>query len=211
MNFTEFKTRFLYTPLIFSKDVERLDKRRQVTRNQLIRWQAKGLLVKLRRGVYILNKNDQKITPSLNFIANQLYHPSYVSMEYALRHYGFIPEKVSDITSITTRKTARSENRAGNFVYQHIKPEAFRGFKELKDEAGLSFLIAEPEKAIVDFLYLNLGKFQKHLEEVFRQSYRFQHLASLKRKRLIESAKYFKSRRLLEVVKTLCDFIRKEA
>lgn len=210
MNYTDFKSRFQSAPLIFSKDVERLDKRRQATRNRLSRWQTKGLLVKLKRGVYLLNKNDRKVNPSLSFIGNQLYRPSYVSMEYALRHYGFIPERVSDITSITTRKTARFKNKVGTFIYQHIKPEAFRGFKAVKEDNGLSFLMAEPEKSVVDFLYLNLDKFHKDAKEAFKHSYRFQHMKGLKRRRLIELAGYFNNRRLLSVVRDLCDFIRGE-
>ena len=207
MNYTEFKVKFQPMPLIFSKDVEKLHKRRQAMRNQLSRWQAKGLLVKLKRGVYLLNKNDQKVYPSLSFIANQLYQPSYISMEYALRHYGFIPEKVTDVTSITTRKTVRFKNKAGNFIYQHIKPEVFRGFKAVKGEAGLSVLIAEPEKAVVDFLYLNLDKFHKDAKRIFEHSYRFQHMDELKKNRLMALAGYFDNRRLSRVVKELCDFI----
>ena len=119
----------------------------------MIGWteQAKKLIIKLKRGFYVLNENDRKVTPSRFYIANRLYGPSYISMESALSFYGFIPEQVSALTSVTTKKTLRIRNDSGDFLYQHIKPETFRGFKAAKDNTGFDFFIAVPEKAIVDF------------------------------------------------------------
>ena len=91
-------------------------------------------------------------------------------MEYALNFYGLIPEKVADLTSVTTKKTTRFSAQEGTFIYQHIKPGAFRGFKTFKDEANLTFFMALPEKAVVDFIYLNLEKFKVADSKIFERS-----------------------------------------
>ena len=210
MTYAQFKSKFQGLPLIVSKDVLRMEKNGQAIRNQFNRWHKKGLIIKLKRGVYLFNASDRKVDPSLIFLANQLYAPSYVSLEFALNYYGLIPERVADATSVSTKKTMRLKNELGVFIYQHIKPEAFRGFRMLKEERGSSLLLAEPEKAVVDFLYLNLNKFKADPEGKFNYSYRFQNLEKLKYKRLIELAEAFNNKRLMSVTQCFCDFIRKE-
>ena len=197
-------------PLISSRDLTRHEPNKQVIRNQLKRWRVKKLLIKLKRGVFILNTNDRKFTPSRGYIANQLYSPSYISLEYALNYYGLIPERVSDVTSITTKKTKCFRNEIGNFIYQHIKPGCFRGFKTLKDEAGLLFFIAEPEKALIDLCYLNLRKFQKDYKAVFEEFYRLQNFEGLNIKKIMNLAKLFNNDKLMRVSRALCDFVKKE-
>ncbi|MCG8431219.1 MAG: hypothetical protein MJA29_08595, partial [Candidatus Omnitrophica bacterium] len=168
MNFTEFREKTQDWPLIPAREAVRLGREPQAMRNQLTRWQKRGLLVALKRGLYLLNARDRKVQPGRFFLSNQLMTPSYISMESALQYYGFIPEAVADVTAITTRKTVRFGNDAGMFLYQHIKPEAFRGFLSKRDESGQEFFIASPEKAVVDFLYLNLTVFSTAAPDVFR-------------------------------------------
>ncbi|OIO38873.1 MAG: hypothetical protein AUJ71_01995 [Candidatus Omnitrophica bacterium CG1_02_49_16] len=208
MDYAEFKKRFSKLPLIASKDAIRLEKDGQAIRNQLTRWQERGLVLKLKRGVYMLNRDDRKVEPSRIFLANRIYGPSYVSLEFALNFYGLIPERTADVTCITTKKTARFRNEFGTFIYQHIKPDAFRGFKSAKDEAGLPVFIAEPEKAVVDFVYLNLSKFKTPAKEQFAQSFRFQNTEKLNTKKIVFYAGLFNSRKLLCIVKEFCVFIK---
>ena len=211
MNYNEFKNSVQNWPLIFSRDLMLRWGKAQLVRNQLKRWQDKKLLIKLRRGIFLLNPNDRKVNPSRSYIANQLYSPSYVSLEYALNFYHLIPERVSDLTSISTRKTRRFENELGSFLYQHIKPKVFRGFTALKDEAGLFFFMAEAEKAIVDLIYLNLEKFSgSDDEKVFAEFYRFQNVETLKTKKVMQFAGLFDNRKLTRVCRSLCNFIKKE-
>jgi len=174
---------------------------RQELKNQLSRWKQSGKLLALRRGFYILNEKDRKLSPSRLFIASEMYKPSYVSLEYALSFYGIIPEKVATLTCITTKKTQVFENSFGTFSYRHVKPECFTGFTAKKDESGLTYLFAEPEKAVVDFIYLNQSKLKGDGIEVLRESYRFDLTARLSRARLLMYAKLFNNERLLEIVK----------
>lgn len=210
MNYLQFKNKFQNQPVILSKEAVRLEDNRQAVFNQLRRWQKNGLIVRLRKGMYLLNKNDRKINLSQSFIANQLYGPSYVSLEYALNFYGLIPEAVFDVTSVGTKKTARFKNEFGVFIYQHIKPDAFKGFSAVKEKNGFAVFIAKPEKAVVDFLYLNLKEFKKEAKDKFKVSYRFQNLENLKTSRIMGLAKLFNSRKLLEAAQDFCDFVKEE-
>lgn len=210
MKYPDFKHHYQHLPVILSKDIQEIRGNRQILRNQLSRWQTQGLIVKLKRGMYMLNKDDRRVEPGRSFIANQLHAPSYVSLEYALNFYGLIPERVADVTSITTKKTMRFSTLEGTFIYQHIKPAAFRGFKTLKDEAGLTCFMALPEKAVVDFIYLNLEKFKAGDRTVFEQSYRFQNLEDLDQKLVMELTALYGSPKLVRVLELLCSSIDKE-
>lgn len=210
MKYIEFKNTFRNLPFIVARDILRQGKDRQALRNQLNRWQKKRLIIKLKRGIYTLNENDRKINPSRYVIANQLNSPSYISLESALNFYGLIPEKVTSVTSVTSKKTLHIQNEMGNFTYQHIKPDAFRGFKALKDESGLTFFIAEPEKAAVDFLYLNLKRIPAGAKDIFEASFRLQNLEILKPRRTKELAQLFNNRKLMQVTGNLLEFIKRE-
>ena len=210
MNFREFMEKWRDVPYINTLGVFAHAGVDQAMRNQLTRWQKRGLIIQLKRGIYILNKNDRKIFPSRFFFANQIMWPSYVSLESALGYYGLIPEMVSDVTSVTSKKTARFKNELGQFIYQHLKPDVFKGYRSFKDEAGMDVLIADPEKALVDFLYLNLGKFKVSAKDVFGGSYRFQNTEQLNRRKIISWARSFKNKRLKAVAGEFCVFIKDE-
>lgn len=147
-----------------------------------------------------MNEEDRKINPSRTFLANQLVSPSYLSTEYALFFYGLIPEKVEDITSVTTKKTTLIRNSFGVFRYQHLNTKCFLGFEQVEEKGGFSFLIATPEKAIVDFLYLNLANFKPQDQDIFRLSYRIQNTQDLSKKKLRDFAKIFNNQKLIKVV-----------
>ena len=207
MKYKDFKNKIRSFPLFSSSQISSITDSEQVLRNQITQWRKQGLLLCVKRGLYVLNEADRNINPSRLFIANQLLSPSYISTEYALSFYGLIPEKVEDITSITTKKTTLFQNTFGTFRYQHINIPAFIGFREVKDEANFPFFIAEPEKAIVDFLYLHLSSFQRDDKNIFSLSYRFQNVSELNKKRLKDFARVFKNRKLLKVINLFCEFI----
>lgn len=208
MKYLDFKNRFASFPLISSSILAVLEENEQVLRNQLSAWKRRGLVVELKRGLYLLNENDRKINVSRAFLANQLYPPSYISVEYALMFYDLIPERVADLTSITTKKTKSFRNALGTFAYHHLAPKCFTGFIEEKDENGYSFFIAAPEKAIVDFIYLNLNRFDTKKANIFELSYRFQNYDELDSSKLQAFAALFNSKKLIGVVNLFCDFIK---
>lgn len=203
MRYEEFKSKIKDLPLLNVQYLKLVAANDQAFKNQLRRWQKAGKILRLKRGFYILNEEDRKINTSRLAIAKELYSPSYVSMEYALSFYSIIPEKVADVTSITTKKTAKFENAFGRFVYQHLKTRCFTGFVELKDEANVPYYMATPEKAVVDFIYLNQSRFNDNYVQVLNESFRFQNLGVLKRKQLDDYAELFSSRKLKAIVKAL--------
>lgn len=107
-----------------------------------------GLFLKLRNNYYMLKDSN----PSLYSIANKLYQPSYISLESALSHYNIIPEVVYAITSVTTKPTREFKTPKSVFSYQRIKKSVFTGYSPVIIEGNV-VLLAEPEKALADYLY----------------------------------------------------------
>ncbi len=210
MDYKTFKDKVIGFPLIKARDVEKWETSKQSLRNQLRRWQNRQLIIKLKKGIYILNANDRRINPSRQFIANQLYAPSYVSLEYALGYYNLIPEGVFVVSSVTTKKTVEFSNGLGSFSYQHVKPYAFRGFKAVKDQNNLNFFIAEAEKAVTDFFYLNLSRFDAKDENIFEQSYRFQNTEILNLDKIKKYAQLYKNNKLVKIASLFCKFSEEE-
>ncbi len=211
MTFNQFKEKYRNLPFIKTNgELAFTAKNRQTMLNQLTRWQDKGLIIQLKRGFYVLNKNDRKIWPSRFFFANQLMWPSYISLESALSYYGFIPESVSDVTSVTSKKTNCFNNKLGRFIYQHVKSGVFNGYHSFKDEAGLNVFIADPEKAVLDFLYLRLNEFKTRAKDVFRDSYRFQNTKTLNCRKIVLLSRLFKNNRLEAAAREFCEFVKEE-
>jgi predicted transcriptional regulator of viral defense system len=122
-------------------------------RRRLNEWQAKGYIRKVIKGFY--NFSDLPLDEMVLFeIANRIYKPSYVSLESALAHYQLIPESVFGVTSISTRRTYRFTSGLAEFRFRTVKPELFFGYV-LVPAHGKRVKIARPEKAVLDFLYLN--------------------------------------------------------
>lgn len=207
MTFKDFKDQFGDHPFIDYKDVVPRDPGAQAARNQLSRWQKAGRIFVLRKGLCILGKADRKVEPDPLQAANILYEPSYVSLEYALEFYGLIPERVEAMTSVSTLKTARFDNVLGRFIYQHIRPEAFRGFSRVQHGTAF-FLMAEPEKALADYLYLNLPLYTKDTRDALEHSLRLQNIEGLKVPRLLELGVLFRSKTLLRVLKAVAEWVK---
>jgi len=90
---------------------------------------------------------------SLPLIANQLYGPSYVSLDYALSHYGLIPEAVYQITSVTTRRSKTYDTPLGRFSYERLALCVYPlGIISTRNEAGHYYLMASKEKVPRDKL-----------------------------------------------------------
>jgi len=122
-------------------------------RNNFVRWVKKGLLVRLRQGFYTFPEYKYKPDFTLYF-ANRIYRPSYISLHTALAFYGLIPEAVIQITSVTSLKTASFENDFGAYEYKSIQQKLMFGYDYKPIADGRIMLLAEPEKALLDLLYL---------------------------------------------------------
>lgn len=120
-------------------------------KRSILRWKNKGLLCALKRGLYELTYPRDFTIPDM-YIANKLYNPSYISLETALSYYSIILDVSMAVTSISTKPTRRFKNKHGLFIYHTIQTKAFTGYYVEKNGA-FNILIAEPEKALIDYLY----------------------------------------------------------
>ncbi|MEX2601496.1 MAG: hypothetical protein WD355_07610 [Balneolaceae bacterium] len=150
-SYTRFREELKPFPLFSVREIEKyfpgFDSRR------LVEWQRKGYIRKLRNRYYSFD--DQPVDEGfLSYAANQLYSPSYLSLESALSFYGFIPEGVFQFTSCTTRKTQTFDTPVGSFSYRRLKPPLYFGYL-LQTWGDHHYKIAEPEKALIDYLYLH--------------------------------------------------------
>ncbi|MBU0571356.1 MAG: hypothetical protein KJ995_06520 [Candidatus Omnitrophica bacterium] len=117
----------------------------------IYRWSKKGWIYALKRGLYELTYPVNLNIPDV-YVANKLYSPSYVSLETALSGYNVIPEVAMAVTSITTKPTRRFKNDHGLFTYRTVNTNVFKGYY-VEKHGVYDILIAEPEKALVDYLY----------------------------------------------------------
>ncbi len=123
-------------------------------RRQLDRWVNSGKLVMLRRGVYRVAEPYAQRMPHPFESANKLRKSSYVSLQSALAYYGMIPEYTPVTMSITTGRPEELKTPDGRFIFRHVKTAVFFGYVEREVAPEQKVVIATPEKALLDLLYL---------------------------------------------------------
>lgn len=143
------------------------------TRVQLGRFVKKGLIIRIKRGLYCF---DPKRIDELE-LASWLYQPSYISLETALNYYGLIPDIPQTVTSVCLTTTKRIHNQFGSFSYTKIKPSLFFGFVKVKSAGSDSFFnLAEKEKALLDYFYLRkiktIADLRLNLKDIDNKRYR---------------------------------------
>ena len=111
-----------------------------------------GYIIRLKRGLYVVNPEYTGKRLSNELIANHLYAPSYVSMSTALRYYGLIPEAVYVNQSMTVKHSRSFQTPIGNYDYKCVSREAFAVGIRTERVADYAFLIASPEKALCDLI-----------------------------------------------------------
>jgi predicted transcriptional regulator of viral defense system len=157
---------------------------------EFIKDHQEDIFLKIRNGLYSLISYPAKE----EIIANRLYPPSYISFEYAMSYYGIIPELVYAVTSATTRITREFTVNNKLYTYSRIKKQAYRGYKRGKME-GTTVFIANPEKALADYLYfVDLGR--KKLNERLM-------IRDIRKKELIKYAKLFDRKSLTRLAREI--------
>lgn len=158
---------------------------RQTLYKKIQRLEKQGLIKKLIKGKYLFTFN-----PSNDFtIANYLYQPSYISLESALSFYGIIAGFSYQIFSLTPKKSRIFTIDGKDYIYSQIKQSLFWGYEKKED-----FLIAEPEKALLDYLYFSL----KGLRTIDWDEIDLKEIA---KKKIAFYAKLFRNNKLLSIIK----------
>lgn len=122
-------------------------------RNKISKMLSQGEIIALKSGLYVLSDLFGR-TPVPELVANLLYGPSYVSLDYALSRYGLIPERVFTVTSVCTGRKKLYNTAIGSYSYHRIKPAYYCLAYQRHETSEASYLIASPEKALCDKLYL---------------------------------------------------------
>lgn len=128
-------------------------------RDFVFRLVKKGDLIRLKNGFFLIADKIKNKPVPYEQIANLLYGPSYLSLEWALSYYGLIPEGVYVVTSISATKSKTYDTPIGTFDYVYLSRYRYTpGVLQRKNETG-NFLIASPEKALADLVHFK----SKHL------------------------------------------------
>ena len=118
----------------------------------------KGHIIRIKKGLYVFGDDFRRTQISRELLANLIYGPSCVSLDYALHYYGFIPERAEAVTSVTSGRSRRFSSPFGLFIYYRIPLAVYRlGIDRVALDDGRSFLIATPEKAIADKIWNSRG------------------------------------------------------
>src|SRR3989344_35480 len=178
--------------LLFSTtDIQRIFSVSKVAANFLLfRYAKKGYIARIKRGIYGF---PDALPPEL-FLANKIYEPSYVSLEFALSYHRIIPENVYEITSITTKATRRFETLGKVFSYRKVKKGVFTGYT-IEKQNDVSFRIADAEKALVDYSYFRLLDGNQPLSRFDKTKIDF--------KKALHYAKAFNNQKLTDTIQTI--------
>jgi len=115
-------------------------------------------IVRIKKGLYVFGPTYRRAPYSRELLANLIYGPSCISLEYALSYYGLIPEGVDTVTSVTTAKPRVFTTPVGRFTYWPVPETVFwMGIDRVETGDGRAFLIARREKALCDTLVRRRG------------------------------------------------------
>lgn len=117
-----------------------------------------GVLEYIKKGLYVSGPTLKANRPEPFLLANHILGPSYVSLESALSYYGFIPERVYEITSITIKAARKFETPMGVFSYIRLPlPYYSFGIQQIKLSDQQYAMMASPEKALCDKVVTTSG------------------------------------------------------
>ncbi len=138
---------------VMLKSVLKNYKNPRVKINDLIKKQE---IIRVKKGLYIFGANLSQNLYIKETLANLIYGPSYISMEYALSYYGIIPERTETITNVTNKRNKMFKTPIGRFTYKYINPKLYSfGITQIEIDEFHRVLIATKEKAVADLLYFS--------------------------------------------------------
>jgi hypothetical protein len=107
-------------------------------------------IIRIRKGLYIFGPLWRRKKISREALANLIYGPSFISLDYGLSYYEMIPEKVETVTSITSGRSRNFDTPLGRFSYTQISKERFSLGAVIKNSGQGNWLITEPLKTLAD-------------------------------------------------------------
>jgi hypothetical protein len=162
----------------------------------------KGEIIRVKKGLYLFGEQHRRAPYCRELLANLIYGPSCVSLEYALHYHGLIPERVETVTSVTCGRSRSFDTPVGHFSYRAIPMTAYRiGIDRIELADERAFLMAIPEKALADRVVAERGsglRTQKELAVFLLDSLRIDEYAlkGLDPEAILTIAAAYRSRRL---------------
>lgn len=124
----------------------------EMPKNKIASLVKKGELLPVRRGLYLHGKSYGR-QYSKAVLSGMIYGPSAISFEYALSHYGLIPERVEVVSCLCFKRDKSFETSVGRFQYKYISKELYpEGLEFYQTELG-NYFMASAEKALCDMAY----------------------------------------------------------
>ncbi len=191
MKFSEIKNKTKNLLILDKNYLKLLEKDPNNLNANLKYWLKKNKLISLKNGFYILSSQWEKTEDKdkyLEYLANQLLLPSYLSLEYVLSKHQLLTEAVFTITSITTKSSRKFNSKIASFNYYQIPNKLFTGYS-IKEYNNQIIFEASKAKALFDFLYLRFRKISVNQDNL--DSFRL-NLELLNKKDINELNRYFK-------------------
>ena len=117
-----------------------------------------GVLESVKKGLYIAGPAIKTAKPEPFLLANHILGPSYVSLDTALSYHGWIPERVYEVASMTTKASRKFTTPLGVFTYTHLSlPYYAFGIRQIQLADEQYAMMATPEKALFDKIITTSG------------------------------------------------------
>lgn len=174
-----------------------------------------GAIIRVKKGIYVFGAKQARRPFSREILANMIYGPSCISLEYALHYHGLIPERVEAVTSVTSGRSRRFSTPVGLFIYRQVPLAAYPvGIDQVQLEGGRAFLMAVPEKALADKIHDDRGtgiRSQGEMRQYLLESLRIdaESLGKLRSETITDLAERYRSRKL-RLLSEVVNHFRKE-
>ena len=120
---------------------------------------ADGILIRLKKGVFLIGNVRNGFVPNEYEVAPYLYSPSFVSGESALARHGWM-RACSSITCVTSRRAKLFDTPIGRFRFMRVPKKSFYlGVQRIETKQG-AYLIASPWRALADLIYTRRVRWQ---------------------------------------------------
>jgi hypothetical protein len=118
--------------------------------NALRRQEERGLVEHLGKKIFI-----NRLVPDFSGreLINTLRPESYLSLETVLRDSGISTQSPTVLTCVTLERPGEFRARSVSISFRRVSKNLFWGFQEKRTRYG-KYNIAEPEKALLDWVYL---------------------------------------------------------
>ena len=175
-------------------------------RDRIRRMLSRGEIVRVKKGLYVFAEPYRRARIRREQLANLIYGPSYISLDYALFYHGLIPQRVETVTSVCVGRTRRFDTPFGAFTYRSLAMARYSTGAELHGVPEAPFLMAGPAKALVDKVWADsrpIGTSSMDYSTYLVEDLRIdrEHLISLESHDLTAAAKAYGSAKIDRLVR----------